>query len=410
MTYLLLSTIGFITNWICLRKRRLEYAIVASFIYLFAFVYIQSFDILFIIYLFFIFVIHIKDFRKRHAMYFAAEFGLGLLNGNYRSIIATFLTRYFPLIFAALIDKKKSILSKWDDEYEQRILRLIVLCEVIISALLIIKGGNEEIFVVSHQPVGANLSLVGSFIAMDISLKPGNQKLAHKIENIVYLGLFSLLALISGIRGYIIIIIPCAFYSFISYVFGESKRAFGLILAIAMSVWIIMISFLADGRLANMLISLDTSTGYRKIENRYILEALSNANPIRWIVGYGIGATGRRIGSDALIGFYAGQSVFYTHHLTYGSVLLNFWLSVFKDMGLVGLVIMAKMFFGLIPKRTIGNRSRRVGWILYLVLYAFMLLFRTSCTNSLIELYTCSLIMNNPVFAGANYKLENGEA
>lgn len=404
MIYLALATVGFIVNWILLRRRVLEYAVVASLIYLVSFVFVQSFDILYVEYAIFFVIPHIKDFRRIPALYFGfivyifAELVIGIFYGSPISVFAVFLTRFFPLVFIALINKDGEIATRWNNEYEQKLLRLIVVCELILSVVLVFKGNRGDIFVVSHQPVGANLSLVGVLLAMDISLKNGRERERHRLENILYLLIFVAFAMISGIRGYIIIILPCAFYSIISYVFGESKRKIGLIFTVALLIGILSVSYVTSGRLATIIANIDTSVGYREIENQFFYQTFKDASPFRWIFGYGVGARGERIGSGVLIYALARGSAYYTNHLSNGAVLLNFWLTVIKDMGIVGLVIYITMYCKIIPRRTPETKDRRIGWILYAILYAFMLFYRTSCTNGLIELYAFTLIMNNQIF------------
>ena len=407
MTYLIIATIGFIINLILLKKRVLEYAIMASLIYLISFIFVQSFDILFVEYAFFFVIPHIKDFRRINYLYFFfliyifIELIIGLLNEPTVSVAATFLTRFFPLVFIVLIDKKGSIVARWNDEYEQKLLRLIVVCELIVSFVLIFKGNRGNIFVVSHQPVGANLSLIGAFLALDISLKSGSERERHRIENILYLILFSVFATISGIRGYIVIIIPCSFYAIISYVFIQRKRRrIGLFLTALLTCSILLISYFTSGKLANFIANIDTSVGYRKLENELFVQSIKQANPLRWIFGYGIAARGERFGSESLISTLARGSSYYTNHLTNAAILLNFWLTIFKDLGIIGLVMYLVMYSNIIPRRSSESKDRRVGWALYAILYAFMLLYRNSCTNGLIELYVFAMIMNNSLFAG----------
>lgn len=413
MIYLALATIGFIVNWILLRRRVLEYAVVASLIYLVSFVFVQSFDILYVEYAIFFVIPHIKDFRRIPALYFVfiiyilAELVIGITREPITRVSAVFLTRFFPLVFIALINKNGEIATRWNNEYEQKLLRLIVVCELILSVVLVFKGNRGDIFVVSHQPVGANLSLVATFLAMDIALKPGIERERHRFENIFYLLIFAAFAMISGIRGYIIIIIPCVFYSFIAYVFVErSRRRAGLIFTVILAVGILSISYFTSGRLAAIIANFDTSVGYREIENEFFFQTMKSANPVRWIFGYGVGARGERIGSGSLIYALARGSAYYTNHLSNGAVLLNFWLTVIKDMGIIGLIIYLVMYTKMIPRASSETRDRRVGWVLYGVLYAFMLLYRTSCTNGLIELYMYTLVMNNSIFVGGGYSSE----
>lgn len=411
MTYLIISTIGFIINLIFLKKRVLEYAIMSSLIYLISFIFIQSFDILFVEYAFFFVIPHIKDFRRINYLYFVfliyiiIELIVGLMNEPIISVAATFLTRFFPIIFISLIDKKGSIIARWNEEYEQKLLRLIVVCELIVSFVLFFKGNRGNVFVVSHQPVGANLSLVGTFLSLDISLKPGTERERHRIENIFYLTIFAVFAIISGIRGYIVIVIPCTFYAIIAYVFVQrNRRRVGLFLTALLTCIILLISYFSSGKLASFIANIDTSVGYRKLENELFIQSIKQANPLRWIFGYGIGARGERFGSESLISTLARGSVYYTNHLTNAAILLNFWLTVFKDMGFVGFIVYLVMYSNIVPRRTSESKDRRVGWILYAILYAFMLLYRTSCTNGLVELYMFTMIMNNPLFVGEKQK------
>lgn len=409
MIYLALATVGFIVNWILLRRKVLEYAVVASLIYLVSFVFVQSFDILYVEYAFFFIVPHLKDFRRMPVLYFTfiiyilAELVIGIIREPVFSVLAVFLTRFFPLIFISLINKEGEIVTQRNDEYEQKLLRLIVACELILSVVLVFKGNRGDIFVVSHQPVGANLSLVGTFLAMDIALKPGVERERHRFENMLYLLLFTAFAMISGIRGYIIIVVPCMFYSIIAYIFVErTRRRVGLIFTVILAVGILSISYVTSGRLAAVIANIDTSVGYREIENEFFLQTFKQASPVRWIFGYGVGARGERIGSGSLIYALARGSAYYTNHLSNGSVLLNFWLTTVKDMGIIGLMIFLTIYSRIIPRGSVETIDRKVGWVLYAVLYAFMLLYRTSCTNGLIELYVFTVVMNNPLFIGGD--------
>lgn len=405
MIYLLFATIFFVANWIFLRKKVMEYSIVATFIYLVAFVFIQSFDILYVEYVFFFILPHIKDFRKISVLHFAFlayilfECVIGIIYEPINSVFATFLTRFFPLLFISLINTEKPVLSFPKKDYEQKLIRLIVLLECFLSVLLFVKGTPGDVFVVSHQPVGGNLSIIGIFLILNSALQSQKELKNHRVENIFYIFLLTIITLISGIRGYIIIVLPCAFYAVIAYLFDKpKKRKLGLALSIFLSLGILVFSFLIDGRMITFLSGIDTSVGYREIEAAFFFHSLKSMDPIRWFLGFGIGTKGARIGSWTLIYALSRGSLFYVNHLSNGAVLLNFWLTLLKDMGLIGFAIYLYLYVHMIPKRSSRPTPQRSGWILYAVLYAFMLLYRTSCTNSLIELYLFVMVMCNPLF------------
>ena len=71
-------------------------------------------------------------------------------------------------------------------------------------------------------------------------------------------------------------------------------------------------------------------------------------------------------------------------------------------MGIIGLMIFLTIYSRIIPRGSVETKDRKVGWVLYAVLYAFMLLYRTSCTNGLIELYVFTVVINNPLFIGGD--------
>lgn len=404
MIYLIIAAICFSINWLLLRKTVLEYSIVASLIYLVLFIFVQSFDVLYVEYVFFFILPHLKDFRKMSKLnfvfliYILFELVIGIVLEPFTSVSATFLTRFLPLVFVTGVDKHKIVNPKNKDDYEQRLLRLVVASELVLSAFLWIKRTNGDFFVVSHQPVGANLSLVGVFLSMDIALNKREGRDLHRLENIVYSFLFVILAMISGIRGYIVIIIPCAFYSIINYLFKGRRRKTWMIITGLMAVAILSLSHILSGSLASVVSGLDTSVGYRDLENKFLLQTLKEASPVKWLFGYGVAARGNRIGSAGLITVLAQGSQFYTKHLGEGAIVLNFWLTIVKDMGLIGLIIYLSMYIRLIPIGFKSNTDRRNGWILYALLYGFMLLYRTSCTNGLVELYIFAYVMNNRAF------------
>ena len=68
----MLATVGFIVYWLFLR-RVFEYVVVASLVYLVTFVFVHSFDILYVEYAVFFVIPHLKDFRKMLTFYFAFD-------------------------------------------------------------------------------------------------------------------------------------------------------------------------------------------------------------------------------------------------------------------------------------------------------------------------------------------------
>lgn len=396
--YLGIACLAFMLNYHYLKTRILEYEITASIIYLLAFIFIKSFDVIYVIYALFFAAPLIRQFRyiKRTTLlcfaYIAFELLAGAISNPLYSVAAVFLTRLFVIPFTIQTSANPIKQAKEKDDSEQSVLRMVMVGDVLVACVLVIVQ-KADYFVVEHQPVGANLSLVSVLLLLDISLKEENVSQRNRVENIIYCLVVSSFAVFSGIRGYILVVIPCATLATINYISHKGKRTYAFAIATLFACLIVALSLVQVGPLAQFFSKVDMSIGYRTLENEFLLKAMAGSNPVRWVVGYGVGAQGYLIGSEGLIRSLS-TSQFHYQHLKYGVALLNYWLTILKDLGLAGLVMYVGWYIKMIGITGV-NRERKAGRIFYAILYAIMLTYRTSCTNGLIELFTLSFIANN---------------
>lgn len=397
MVYILLSATAMLMEF-CIFKRKLAiYEVLCAFTYLIAYYKVQSFTILFVVYLMFSMVPFLKNIQRGISkkknlvllLFLFVEFLRGILFESKTDVFSSFLTRYVPIIipFFLVPDEKKMLNGKIGFDACQILLRIYTLLEVLLSSFLILmQHGKSEPLVVLHQPVGGNIAIAGSFILLLLSMI-NSQK--NKYENTLIALLYIGITLYSKTRGFIVIAVPCAALAMLNYWISKGRRSSYVFLGI-LALMIVELNLQFLGKSMLDFFTSDTVTiGYRTLENKMVLSSFAQkANLFQILFGFGIGTKGAEI-VPAFIINKIGKTRFYINHLSELIMLQNNWLTFLKDVGLLGLIVLVYCYIKSASdcKKSIGGQGKCAVTIYYAA-FAFMLVYRIGCTCSVLEMLT----------------------
>ncbi len=282
MVYILLSATAMLMEF-CIFKRKLAiYEVLCAFTYLIAYYKVQSFTILFVVYLMFSMVPFFKNIQRGISkkqnlvllLFLFVEFLRGILFESKADVFSSFLTRYVPIIipFFLVPDEKKMLNGKIGFDACQILLRIYTLLEVLLSSFLILmQHGKSEPLVVLHQPVGGNIAIAGSFILLLLSMI-NSQK--NKYENTLIALLYIGITLYSKTRGFIVIAVPCAALAMLNYWIPKGRRSSYVFLGIlALMIVELNLQFLGKSML-DFFTSDTVAIGYRTLENKMFFHPL----------------------------------------------------------------------------------------------------------------------------------------
>ncbi len=409
VVYIILSAVAMLIEY-CLFKQKLAiYEVLCAFTYLVAYYKVQSFTILFVVYLVFSIVpfwgsIQKGISRKQNSIllfFLLFELLRGFLFESKEAVLSSFLTRYVPILFPFLLipDEKKMLKGNLGFDACQLLLRIYTALEVFLTMFLIlVQHGIPEPLVVFHQPVGGNIAIAGSFMLLLLS-KVNAKK--NKFENTLIALLCIGITLYSKTRGFIVVAVPCAVLALLNYWTPKGKRNLYVFLGIlALTMLELNLQFM--GRSILDFVTSETMTiGYRTLENKLVLLSfVQEANLLQILFGFGMGAKGSKIASATMIN-EVGRTRFYINHLSDLTTLQNNWLTFLKDIGLLGLVALVYCYIKSASdcKKRIDEKGKNAVTIYYAA-FAFMLVYRVGCTCSVLEMLT-------PVIATSIMKLQD---
>ena len=402
MTYVIISGLSFFAVFVLLTRgilQKLDYEVIIAGIHLLFFVFIREFTFELVLYLFFALLPFIRKLKKLNRwvfitlVYILFQVVRGLMRSFYPTI-STFCVMYFAVLFICMVDfsNEKTV----DDSVLMKLVRTISVLEILIFVVLLRFRGREatSFLVVNHQPVGGNLSIVGILLVLLIAQGENRRLSMNCLPHIV---LYVALALECSIRGYQLIVFPFAVISVYKIITKKYSVSVGILASSLFGLIVILIAvalgITTPGSLMN---KLDTNIGYRVAENRFAVKAMIHANPLRLLFGYGLFSTGKQIGSET-IARSVSRSIYHIRHVLEDGRYLNLWIDIFKDCGIVGLVLMARLYFWIRKKyqqRCMGKTQFKT-LMSFCLLYAILLAFRNSCTCGMLELLVLHYLTAN---------------
>lgn len=396
MIYILLSAAMLIE--LCIFKKKLAiYEVMCTFTYLVTYYYVQSFTILFVVYLIFSIVPFLSSLPKRILrkqnfillIFILLELLRGIIFEPIYAVSTAFLTRYIPIIFSFLLvpSGNEMLNQKRGIDACQLLLRVYTILEVLLTTfLIVVQREMLEPLVVSHQPVGGNIAISGSFILLLLSTVDENAK---KVENTLIALLYVGITLYSGTRGFIVVTVPCSMLAILNYWTPKIKRSVYIVLDLLVLMMVELILQLSGRSMFDFITNETITIGYRALENQVVISTFAReANLLQILFGFGIGANGVKFASTSTLSVFA-RSKFYFYHLSELTVLQNNWLTFLKDGGLFGLIAMIYFYLkcSAYCKNGVGKKGK-IAVTIYYAAFAFMLVYRIGCTCSVLEMLT----------------------
>ena len=397
VVYILLSAVAMLIEFGIFKRKLAIYEVLCTFTYLVTYYKVQSFTILFVVYLVFSVVPFWGGIKKGIStkrnfvlfLFIFLELLRGILFEPKEAVLSSFLTRYVPIIFPFLLipDERKMLKGKQGFDACQLLLRIYTVLEVLLTSFLILmQHGKSEPLVVLHQPVGGNIAIAGSFILLLLSTI--NEK-KNKYENTLIALLYIGITLYSKTRGFIVVAIPCAALAILNYWTPKGKRILYILLSIlALTMVELNLQFL--GRSMLDFITTETITiGYRTLENKMVLLSfVREANLFQILFGFGMGAKGSKVASATIIN-QIGKTIFYNNHLSDLITLQNNWLTFLKDVGFLGLALLVYCYIKSASNcKKVMDKKGKIAITIYYTAFAFMLAYRVGCTCSVLEMLT----------------------
>lgn len=405
MLIIALATLMFLVLLFWRAKRDiLEYEVLCLIVYLTAFLFLQEFGALIVVYEVFAVIPFAVRFRLGGKEFvflmLVALWGLASVpRVGLVSFAEIFFTRYFFLIAVLLLLGCSSNAVVWGTCNVNKAFWEAVVAEALfVGYLLLTNRASADVFVVSHQPLVGNMSICAVLLAARLihdrsssgKAVPGSVSIAMRV-------LFCMAVCVaSGIRGYIILVVPMGLYLLYALVGNKRVRIVFALSSVAIAaMFLCAYSAFGEGGVRGLVTDIDTSIGYRENENQFFVEALLAGDVVDALFGHGIGVTGGEVSLYAV--HFAAVSPFVELHLLETNTLLNIWELYVLNVGLVGVGAVCVVLYCLIRQvyRNVSDQTFRCMVVLYVAAYAVMLAFRNSVSCGVPEF----LILGIVVFA-----------
>ena len=402
MLVTVLATLAFLVLLIWKAKKDiLEYQVLCLITYLTAFLFLQEFGILLVLYeIFSVFPFLARCRLNGKILLFlmlVAVWGfVSILEVGLVSFSEIFFTRYFFLLSILLLLGCSSDVSIWKTCNVNRAFWEAVIAEAcFMGYLLIVNRTSVDVFVVNHQPVVGNMSICAVLLAARLthdrtasaSDDSGRASIAARV-------LFCMLACVaSGIRGYIILIVPVGLYVLCALIGSRKGRlAFVLLSVAAMAMLLCAYSAFAEGGIKGLVADVDMGIGYRENENQFFMESLMTGDFVGVLLGHGIGVTGGQVSLSAV--HAAATSPFLELHLLETNTLLNIWELYVLNVGLLGALAICVVIFELVRHvySRLADPVLKRTIMLYVAAYVVMLAFRNSVSCGVSEFLVLGIV------------------
>ena len=384
-------------------NRRLRYLAVATSAYFIAYYIEGSFDLTLPLY-FILLLLGMGVPRKLcpadmalglwTALYAAA----GVLFQDWFPAITTAVTRFGCLIiFLVMVSEKKSD-PLWEaDSTDFRFaVRTGLLTELLTAALVWREYGFGTRVVNGSQPIGAGIAVGIIMLIGWCYLK----KMFSSAEAVVYSCASVIAAVISGTRGYMVIICLSLIVPLFIWLFDvhEGEKAYLRIgiLGLAAAVMAMFLFVSDQGGMLVRIFRINAGVGYRENENIFVKELMLRAPWYNQLFGMGFGGDAGRVpGFMEAVYKASGSREFMVEKLIHGTIFHNYWYTVMFKTGIVGLVVIFVFFVRVVRSIFLAEKQYREKWMIALTLtgYLVSLTFRITATCSMLDFLLAAFLI-----------------
>lgn len=317
---------------------------------------------------------------------------VGAVFQDFFATATALITRFgYIIIFIFMqLEKKTDSLWKADTEDYRFIVRAGLITELAIVAMVWMQTGIGSRVVAGHQPIGAGI-VIGLMAVIGWCYL---RKMFTAAETVVYSLISVVVTVLSGTRGYMVIIaLPLAVIvlAYLLDIPESGQKAFiriGICCLIA-SVAIISLFVTDRGETLIQILRLDEGLGYRENENLFVKEIMQRAPWYNQLFGFGFGGNASQVkGFLEAVQQASWNREFMFSRLLTRTIFHNYWYTVLFKTGILGMAMII-LFYGLMFRKIFCVKGQIwEKWMLGMMVTGNIvsLTFRITATCSIFEM------------------------
>lgn len=265
--------------------------------------------------------------------------------------MSTLITRFSYILVYVVVVSLNNVYKEWNvSTADYRFLvKLGLLTEIIIIALVWMRHGIGARVVTNNQPIGAGIIIAYTMIIGWCYMT----KRFSTMEMFVYNILSVIIVILSGTRGYMVIIVLPLAITFLMYLLDVPEQ--GKHMKFRIGVFCVIASFVVlwvfSSDIINILIEmlrLDQGLGYRENENIFVKKIIAAAPMHNKLFGFGFGGNASHLDNFVDIVHEASWNrSFMIVRLLVRTIFHNYWYTVLFKQGFIGLIVMILFYVGM---------------------------------------------------------------
>lgn len=362
------------------------YELLCATNYLVSLSFIQTLDITLPIYIVFALVPYLKSFKIKNffAMsflwYFATIMAISVLLNGIWSPLSTILIRLAGLLFFYYVYSNVEFESMHGFE-----IAASVVCEILLTVLGFILSPNFRLMLNFQCTVGC---ISTSFVLLCAYDWYKNKSMLSFVAMLIH----TLIACISGTRGYILVCLAVTIVSIV--LFSSFKQK---LVAIPVVIVGIIIEHNSIFQVFESTLRFGESTGRRNSENMFVIKLMLQSPIYNVLFGNGFGTPTKQFqAAPSIISEVADSRYTYVvlHNI---DSFHNFYFTILYSAGIVGLLFVIALYCYLFKSAltSCNNRKMKIVIACYLVSYAVLLWYRWSATSGILEFVLVAYILSD---------------
>lgn len=297
---------------------------------------------------------------------------------------------YIIIFLFMLLGKRTDELWKADVRDYRFLVRTGLITELAIVALVWMQNGIGSRVVAGNQPIGAGIVIGLALVIGWCYLK----KMFTGAETVVYCLISALVTVLSGTRGYMVIIALPMAVVMLAYLLDLPENGKNALIRIGLCCLIgaaaIICLFVVDrGETVIQVLRLDEGLGYRENENLFVKEIMRRAPWYNQLFGFGFGGNASKVnGFLEVVQQASWNREFMFSRLLTRTIFHNYWYTVQFKTGILG-VGMIILFYGLMIRKILCVKGQSWGkWMLGMMVTGNIvsLTFHITATCSIFEI------------------------
>lgn len=297
---------------------------------------------------------------------------------------------YIIIFLFMLLGKRTDELWKADVKDYRFLVRTGLITELAIVALVWMQNGIGSRVVAGNQPIGAGIVIGLAAVIGWCYLK----KMFTATETVVYCLISAVVTVLSGTRGYMVIIALPLAVVMLAYLFDLPENGKNALIRIGLCCLIaaaaIICLFVVDrGETVIQVLRLDEGLGYRENENLFVKEIMRRAPWYNQLFGFGFGGNASKVnGFLEVVQQASWNREFMFSRLLTRTIFHNYWYTVLFKTGILG-VGMIILFYGLMLRKIFCVKGQSwEKWMLGMMVIGNIvsLTFRITATCSIFEM------------------------